>query len=208
MRLTATIGIALLAFLPMGVLADGNPEAGKTHFAACAACHGAAAEGNAALQAPRLNHLQSVYILAQLQKFRDGLRGGDAGSAAAQMASMAATLPDEQAMLDVATYIATLAGGPSPASLEGNRDMGADYYNQFCGACHGPSAEGNVALHSPRLAGTDDWYLLAQLQAFREGRRGSHAEDRTGRQMRAMAGVLPDDQAMRDVIAFIRGLQP
>ena len=75
-----------------------------------------------------------------------------------------------------------------------------------CGACHGAAAEGNVALNSPRLAGSDDWYLLAQLQAFRSGQRGSHPEDRTGRQMRAMAGVLPDEQSMRDVVAFIRTL--
>lgn len=208
MRITASISMALLSLLPMIVLADGNAEAGKGHFAACAACHGEAAQGNPAQQAPRLNHLRPVYLLAQLRSFRDGLRGGDEGSAAAQMAAMAATLPDEQAMLDVATYIVTLSGGPSPASVAGDTGMGADYYNQFCGACHGPAAEGNVALHSPRLAGTDDWYLLAQLESFRDGRRGSHPDDRTGRQMRAMAGVLPDDQAVRDVIAFIRSLEP
>jgi len=207
MRFTASIWMALLPLLPMAVQADGDAEVGKRHYATCAACHGAAAEGNPALQAPRLNHLKPVYIVAQLRNFRDGVRGGDAGTAAAQMAGMAATLPDEQAMLDVAVYIATLSGGPSPATVEGDREMGADYYNQFCGACHGPAAEGNVALHSPRLAGTDDWYLLAQLHSFREGRRGSHPADRTGRQMRAMAGVLPDEQAVRDVIAFIRSLE-
>ncbi len=208
MRCTALICMALVPLLPMIAEADGDAEAGRKHYGACAACHGEAAAGNPVLQAPRLNHLKPVYILAQLRSFRDGLRGGEAGTPAAQMAAMAATLPDEQAMLDIATYIATLSGGPSPATVEGDRGMGADYYNQFCGACHGPAAEGNVALHSPRLAGTDDWYLLAQLESFRAGRRGTHPEDRTGRQMRAMAGVLPDDQAARDVIAFIRSLEP
>jgi cytochrome c553 len=208
MRFTALIWLALSPLLAINVQADGDVEAGKRQYAACAACHGAAAEGSPALQAPRLNHLRPVYVLAQLRNFRDGLRGGEPGTAAAQMVAMAATLPDEQAMLDVATYIASLSGGPSAATVEGDRDMGADYYNQFCGACHGPAAEGNVALHSPRLAGTDDWYLLAQLRAFREGSRGSHPEDRTGRQMRAMAGVLPGEQAARDVVAFIRSLEP
>ena len=73
-----------------------------------------------------------------------------------------------------------------------------------CGACHGAAAEGNPVLNSPRLAGSDDWYLLAQLNAFRAGQRGAHPEDRTGKQMRAMAGVLPNDQSVRDVVAFIR----
>jgi cytochrome c553 len=56
------------------------------------------------------------------------------------------------------------------------------------------------------LAGADDWYLVAQLQAFREGIRGSGPNDKTGRQMRAMAGVLPDDKAIADVVAYIRTL--
>ena len=83
MRFTASICMALVPLLSMSVRADGDVEAGKRHFAACAACHGAAAEGNPALQAPRLNHLRPVYILAQLQSFRGGLRGGDPGTATA-----------------------------------------------------------------------------------------------------------------------------
>ncbi len=58
-------------------------------------------------------------------------------------------------------------------------------------------------MNSPVLAGTDDWYLLAQLTAFKSGARGSHPADRTGKQMQAMARVLPDEQAMRNVVAFI-----
>jgi len=75
---------------------------------------------------------------------------------------------------------------------------------RLCGACHGANAGGNVALNAPRLAGADDWYLLDQLHAFREGQRGRHREDRTGRQMRNMAAMLDDEQALQDVIAYIR----
>ena len=49
-------------------------------------------------------------------------------------------------------------------------DWDAEAGKRHYGTCHGPAAEGNVALHSPRLAGTDDWYLLAQLESFREMR--------------------------------------
>ncbi len=197
----------LLALAAATAMAQGDPQAGKAGYVTCAGCHGAAAEGNRALAAPRLNHLQPAYVEAQLLKFRSGMRGGSGSSTAAvQMAGMAATLADEQALRDVAAYIATLDGALSAATVEGDVELGGDYYNQFCGACHGPAAQGNPALNSPRLAGSDDWYLLDQLEAFRSGQRGSHAEDRTGKQMRAMAGVLPHEQAVVDVVAFIRSL--
>lgn len=189
-------------------VAGGDADAGKAHFATCVACHGEQAQGNRALNAPRINHLEAVYIVAQLQKFRSGIRGGEGATASArQMAPMAATLADDEAVLDVATYIASLDSETPVAGVEGDSAMGADYYNQFCGACHGAGAMGNVALNSPRLAGSDDWYLLAQLRAFRSGERGSHPDDATGRQMRAMAAILPDEQALKDVVAFLAGLE-
>lgn len=178
--------------------------AGKAHYASCVACHGDQAQGNAALNAPRLDHLQSVYIAAQLNKFRSGLRGGESDTVIAKtMAPMAALLPDDEAVSDVAAYVASLDGAASAATIEGDVAMGADYYNQFCGACHGAEGVGNPRLNSPRLAGSDDWYLMAQIMSFRGGQRGAHPEDKTGRQMRAMAAILPNDQAIRDVVAYL-----
>lgn len=198
------IGLLLLAISP--AFAAGNVDAGKAAFTVCVACHGGNAEGNAALKAPRLTHLDTIYIVAQLEKFKAGIRGGaGATTTARQMVGMAATLANEQAILDVATYIGTLDAAPAVATLEGDAEVGADYYNQLCGACHGATAQGNPALNSPTLAGGDDWYLLEQLNAFRAGNRGTHPDDRTGRQMRAMAGLLPDDKTVNDVVVFIRG---
>jgi cytochrome c553 len=187
--------------------AEDDPQRGGQLYATCAACHGGQAEGNAELKAPRLNHLAPVYIVAQLEKFKAGIRGGEGASdSARQMAGIAATLADEQAMYDVAAYIATLESGASPATMEANAELGAGYFRQFCGACHGPAAEGNPALNSPRLAGSDDWYILAQMEAFRSGTRGTDPRDRTGKQMRAMAGVLPDDEAVAGIAVYIHGL--
>ncbi len=200
--------LAALLLAAAGAAAADDVAAGKAHYATCVACHGSQAEGNRALNAPRLNHLEPVYLAAQLQKFKSGQRGGAGASATAvQMAGMAGTLADEQAVNDVAAYIASLDSETPAATVEGDVALGGDYYNQFCGACHGAAAQGNPALNSPRLAGTDDWYLLAQLEAFRVGQRGTHADDRTGKQMRAMAAVLPDEQALKNVVAFIRSLE-
>ena len=205
MRLSTALFSALMLSLAGHAFGAGDVAAGKAAYATCIACHGANAEGNKAMNAPRLTHLEPVYIIAQLQKFKSGIRGGSDDSAPAQqMAGMAGTLADDQAVLNVATYIATLEAPPAVATLEGDAAVGADYYNQICGACHGATAQGNLALNSPRLSGGDDWYLLAQLQAFRNGVRGTHADDKTGKQMRAMAGLIPDDKTARDVVVFVR----
>lgn len=202
MRFFLTSLLALWATVQVAVTAADPAEL----YQPCAACHGANAEGNVELQAPRLNHLRPVYILAQLDKFQRGLRGGDgATEAAQQMSASVAMLPARALWPDLAQYISQLASGPSAATLPpADPARGARYFKQFCGACHGAAAGGDVAVNAPALAGADDWYLFAQLHAFRDGRRGQHREDRTGRQMRSMAAVLPDEQAMLDVIAFIR----
>lgn len=208
MRLIWILLPLLLSTVAPQSRAEDDPQRGGELYATCAACHGARGEGNPDLNAPRLTHLAPVYIVAQLQKFKTGTRGGAADSESArQMAAIAAGLGDEQSMYDTAAYIATLQGGESAVTVQGDPGQGASYYRQFCAACHGPAAQGNQALNSPRLAGADDWYLLAQLEAFRTGARGSHAQDRTGKQMRAMAGVLPNDEAVVAVVAYIRSLE-
>lgn len=88
---------------------EGDAATGKPLYAACAACHGSKAEGNATLNAPALVNLDDWYQLTQLQKFRNGQRGADASDTyGRQMAPMAAILADEKAMRDVIAYIGTL----------------------------------------------------------------------------------------------------
>lgn len=207
MRLLTTIICCLFPFWSGVAHGLGDAAAGEAYYSTCAACHGQAAAGNPTLQAPRLTHLEPTYLVAQLEKFKAGIRGGEgATDSARQMQPMAASLPDRQAMLDVAAYIGSLPKARPAATLQGDARLGGDYFNQFCGACHGAAAQGNPALHSPRLAGADDWYLAAQIRSFRDGSRGSHPDDRTGRQMRAMAALLADEQAILDVLAFINSL--
>jgi hypothetical protein len=61
-------------------------------------------------------------------------------------------------------------------------------------------------MQSPPLAGQSDWYLVTQLDNFRAGVRGAAAEDTQGALMRASAMTLPDDGAVRDVVAYITTL--
>ena len=53
----------------------GDAAAGAPLFAVCAACHGAQAEGNPVLNAPKLSGQQDWYLQRQLQHFKSGALG-------------------------------------------------------------------------------------------------------------------------------------
>jgi cytochrome c553 len=100
---------ALVGLYSAGTLAAGDPVKGKALFATCGACHGANAEGMEALNAPRLAGQEEWYTIRQLQNFKSGARGSNPKDTyGMQMAPMAQTLPDDQAMADVAAYIKSL----------------------------------------------------------------------------------------------------
>jgi cytochrome c oxidase subunit 2 len=88
---------------------SGDPEKGAAHFNTCGACHGAQAQGNYALQAPRLAGQDDWYLKRQLQNFRLGVRGADKKDAYGhQMVLMARSLPNEQSVDDLLAYLNTL----------------------------------------------------------------------------------------------------
>lgn len=179
---------------------------GSALYAACASCHGAQAEGNPTLQAPALAGLNADYLSRQLGHFKAGRRGGDpADSVAAPMRAMAASLVDKQAVTALATFLAGLPLPAIPSSLSGNADKGSRLYQAKCGACHGGKAEGNPALHSPRLRQQHDSYLQRQVVQFRQGVRGSDPTDRYGKQMKMMAATVNDAELL-DVLAYISSL--
>ncbi len=90
-------------------IAKGDPGRGADYYKTCVACHGAEGAGLQALNAPGLTATQDWYQLAQLKKFKNGVRGRTEGDVyGAQMAAMINALPDEQAMMDVVAYIQKL----------------------------------------------------------------------------------------------------
>ena len=88
---------------------EGNVRQGRTAFQACAACHGANAQGNEALGAPALAGQNDWYLLTQLRNFRAGFRGShQEDTFGSQMVTMSKTLTDDQAVINVVSYINTL----------------------------------------------------------------------------------------------------
>jgi len=91
------------------------------------------------------------------------------------------------------------------ARAAGDAAIGAAQY-AVCSACHGQQGEGLAALNAPKIAGQSAWYLRRQLENYKSGARGAHADDVFGRQMAPMAATLVNDAAIDNVIAHIQTL--
>ncbi|MDQ8200557.1 ThuA domain-containing protein [Pelagicoccus enzymogenes] len=177
----------------------------------CVACHGSDAGGDQGLGAPSLRGMDNWYTQTQLQKFYAGVRGthfknprGIAMKGALQFLDME-TRP-QMAISHLAHYLETLeANAPDEATLEGDPAKGKTLYTT-CVACHGPDGQGNTELAAPKLTGKQDWYLYKQIREFQEGVRGSDPRDAKGAEMALMAKTLVDEQAIKDVVAYIRSL--
>jgi cytochrome c oxidase subunit 2 len=199
---------SMLCLLMAGGIAHAaDAAAGKSLYAVCTACHGADGGGNQALNAPHIAGQEDWYLKRQLQAFKDGVRGTAPGDVyGAQMRPMAMTLTAPDAIDNVVAYIETLEAPPAPVTVEGNAVTGKQLY-ATCAACHGPNGEGNVQMNAPRLAGQSDWYLVRQLKDYKSGIRGSNPKDAFGMQMKPMAGMLANDAAINDVVAYIDSLR-
>ena len=176
-------------------------------FDLCIQCHGPQGYGNKAIGAPAIAGLPDWYISKQLETFASGGRGkhpeDDAGN---RMRPMARTLKGDDIKL-VAAYVASLPSVTPPVTLDGVADKGKTYFTT-CLACHGADGNGNAAVHAPPLKISNDWYLLRQLQNFKNKIRASDmAKDPIGATMAPMAMTLPDEQAMKDVISYVQSLK-
>ena len=108
MRHVIAGGICILA-LSTNAWAAGDPAAGAEHFKLCVGCHGPKGQGIEAQGAPRIAGQHTSYLVRQLRNFRSGLRGAQAGDDyGSLMSTFAKSLPDDQAVEDVAAYIASL----------------------------------------------------------------------------------------------------
>jgi len=101
---------------PADMMTGGDPGAGRLLFTQpidgsqpCVDCHGDRGEGKRDMNGPSLLHQSDWYLVAQLIKFRQGIRGADnLDVSGITMRPQALALPDEQAILDVVAYIETL----------------------------------------------------------------------------------------------------
>lgn len=210
-KLNGVVLVSVLSLLVLGCEARKDKEALEYRadlYDGCAQCHGAAGEGNEAIGAPSIAGLERWYVKSQLRKFKRGHRGWhpeDLGGK--RMWPMARAMDTDEKVDLVSAYVASLPTDHPEPTLEGGNPETGKIYFATCVQCHGEDAGGNIDEYGPPLNHASDWYLLTQLQNFKEGRRGTHPEDVTGAKMRPFSMTLPNEQAMKDVIAYIGTLR-
>jgi cytochrome c553 len=175
-------------------LATSGTQNGVT---ACAGCHGAQGEGNAAGGFPRIAGQSAAYLGKQLGAYANGARVNPI------MQPIAKAMNAAQ-IRDVSAYYASLgdapgaaapavAGGAKPTAAGADRGatlsaIGDDARGvQACANCHGPGGVGNQPAY-PYLAGQHANYLTAAMAAWKNGARKT---DSSG-QMTHIAQALPD----------------
>jgi len=199
---TAIFATALLLFISTSLYAEDDLPIPTDDYVYCTVCHGVQLMGNSVIGAPRLSQMEGWYVERQLQAFKKGWRGThDADKAGIEMQPMAAALSDEQIREATSFVIRTRSERPT-GTVRGGISRGRHHY-MTCAACHGDEGQGNEALGGPALTNVNDWYLVRQLQNFRNGSRGAHPDDSYGNQMRAATQILADDEAINDVVSYI-----
>lgn len=206
MTFKAARGMLLaLLFLAAPAIAEEDPPVAPEAFVYCTVCHGVQLMGNDLLRAPRLSGMAAWYVENQLEAFSRGWRGRHAEDLVGmEMQPMAAALSAD-AIADAAQFVESTESPPPAVTVDGDAEAGKRLYGS-CAACHGADGAGIEQLGAPALAGQNDWYLLHQLENYRDGRRGYVSEDTLGQQMRASVNLLSDDDALEDVVRYITTL--
>ncbi len=179
---------------------------GPLFVGACSPCHAPNGGGYQSEFSPKISGKEDWYLSRQLMNFRNDLRGDHDDERWAKQMNFHIKDFSPTQLQSFVDYIGTLEDTPADATIEGDTTRGQQLYSQTCSICHGENAMGNPVLNSPRLAGMSDWYMVIQLQKFRSGLRGDHPEDIYGLQMVPFATLLPDEQALVDVVAYINTL--
>ncbi len=194
---------AVIALLSL--FADSS-RAGNS-FDYCLLCHGANANGNYGIRAPKLSGVEPWYLARQLDNFASGVRGVPAeDDGGHEMGPVGLRLRQEGIRDAAVQFIGGLDSKRPVPTVSGDVAHGKALY-AACAGCHGKKGEGKEALQAPALAARSDWYLATQLTNYRKGLRGADERDVYGAQMRAVAATLPADKDVNDVVAYINTLK-
>lgn len=204
----AAVGTAVSSALALPAGAEPDLERGAELFELCVQCHGENGQGNRLAQAPAIAGQEKWYVLLQLDNYRKGVRGlhpdDEAGH---RMYPMARAIRSDEEAEALAAYVSSLEPAYPEPQLEGGDATRGQALFVTCQACHGPNAKGMEALGGPNLTVTSDWYLHRQLVNYKAGIRGTNPADAAGMRMRPMSMTLADEQAMKDIVAYIMSLR-
>ncbi len=180
---------------------SGDAANGKVISETCAACHGA--DGNSINPVwPKLASQGEAYLIKQLHDFRTDKRSDPS------MTAMAKAIKSDGDVADLAAFFASQKAKPGTANKDLVVEGGAIYKGGVmssgvaaCAACHGPTGAGNTAAKFPKISGQHAKYTIAQLKAFKQGKRANDS----GKMMRNIALKMTDAE-MIAVAEYIAGL--
>lgn len=198
---------ALCLLLAGAAQGAGDPDAGKALSLACSACHGMDGATGLLPTYPDLAGQNEKYLLQQLLHIQSNKR---------QILEMTGQLLGKtpQDVENLAAYYASLpgkvrttAGAAEALSQAEAIYRGGDLQRGVpaCAACHAPSGDGNAPAGFPRLSGQPAAYTVAQLKAFREGKRTT--DEDYGGMMRDIARSLTDGE-IEALANYLQGLAP
>jgi len=183
------------------------PDATKGQALAgvCAGCHGADGISPVPTQ-PNLAGMSGAYIAKQLSQFKSGQRDN------AIMKGFVANLSDAD-MRDLGAYFATKPARPVGTKDKDSAKKAEKLFRAgdaargipACAGCHSPTGAG-IPSQYPRIGGQHAEYTLAQLTAFRAGKRGAAKDDANGKMMAAVAARLTDDE-VKQLAEYAAGLK-
>lgn len=180
----------------------GDAAIGKTLTTTCVACHGA--DGNSVNpEWPKLAGQGEAYLAKQLYDYRNDRRVNPS------MTAMAKGIKTDADVAHLAAYFASEKAKPGTANKEKIAQGEAIYKGGIvasgvgaCAGCHGPTGNGNPAAKFPKISGQHAKYIVAQLKAFKAGKRANDA----GKMMRNIAMKMTDAE-MEAVAEYIAGLR-
>jgi cytochrome c553 len=180
-RLAPALLLALLICAGAHARTDTSKDTLEQRLRPCTTCHGEQGRPAPDGYYPRIAGKLAGYLFEQLLNFRDGRRDY-------AMMSYLVDRQSEAYLREMANYFAELdLPYPAPAPIareaavfklgerlvregDSSRDLPA------CAACHGERLTG-TAPRVPALLGLQRFYMVAQLSAWRDGRRRARAPD-------------------------------
>jgi cytochrome c553 len=208
-RAATTALAAAACFVAFGAAWAGENERGADLYRLCAVCHGEGGAGSEDLGAPAIAGVPQWYLEVQLNEFRDGTRGTHFDDLMGmRMRPMALTLMRDGDVQAVSAHVAAMPTAKPVSSMAGGDvGNGKAIYTATCIACHGAEGAGNQQMMGAApLNRTNDWYLYRQIENYRDGIRGYRPGDQGGSLMRPVILQLADEQAIKDVVAYIMTL--
>jgi cytochrome c553 len=176
----------------------------------CAVCHGEKGQGKDELKTPSIAHQPAYYVKNQLTSFRQDRRGvSPEDTQGLIMATIAKALKPEQVEA-VAKHIETLPLIPPKQITWEGADLkeGQWLFEMRCMECHRFNGSGEIAFGSPPLIGLQGWYLTAQLEKFKTGKRGTVPGDVNGAKMVFTSSFIENDQMLKDIVGYLLTLNP